>query len=133
MDSCIFCNIVKGKLPSYKVYEDSDFFGFLDIHPLNPGNVLLIPKNHYRWVYDVPNFGPYFEIAKKIGVAILRAMSAESVNFLTVGEEVAHAHIRIIPRFANDNGVLELKNFKKISSGEMKRIEESITAALRMK
>lgn len=133
MDDCIFCKIVAGKLPSYNVYEDDDFIGFLDIHPLNPGNVLLVPKKHYRWVYDVPRFGAYFEAAKTVGLAAKQAVGADSINFLTIGEEVPHAHIRIIPRFKNDGGVLELVNFKDLPREEMAKIAQSITSALGLK
>lgn len=128
MEDCIFCKIIEGKIPCYKVYEDNNFLGFLDIMPLNPGNTLLIPKKHYRWVYDIPNFGVYWEVARKISQTIAKALNATSINFLTVGEEVSHAHIRIIPRYENDGGVLDLKNFKKIAPEEMKRIAEKIKA-----
>ncbi|PIV07623.1 diadenosine tetraphosphate hydrolase [Candidatus Shapirobacteria bacterium CG_4_8_14_3_um_filter_35_11] len=102
MDDCIFCKIVKGDIPCYKVYEDDKYLGFLDIKPLNIGNSLLIPKDHHHWVYDVPNFGQYFEIAKKIALETKNIVNAEAVSFLTLGYEVPHAHIRIIPRFPND-------------------------------
>lgn len=130
MDDCVFCKIVAGSIPSYNVFENADFLGFLDIHPLNPGNVLLIPKKHYRWVYDVPEFGTYFEIAKKIGLASQKAVGADSINFLTIGEEVSHAHIRIIPRFAHDGGVMELINMKTIGQPEMEKISRSIKQQL---
>ena len=64
--NCIFCKIVAGAIPSHKVYEDDKFLAFLDIHPLAPGHVQIIPKNHYRFVWDVPNAGEYFEITKKL-------------------------------------------------------------------
>lgn len=102
MDDCVFCKIVKGDIPCYKVYEDDKYLGFLDIKPINPGNSLLIPKDHHRWVYDVPDFGQYFEIAKKIALATIPIVNAQAVSFLTLGYEVPHAHIRIIPRFPND-------------------------------
>jgi len=102
MDDCIFCKIVKGEIPALKVYEDKNFLGFLDINPLNPGNSLLIPKTHYRWVVDVPGFGQYFEIAKKIAIKTIPIVGANAVSFLTLGYEVPHAHIRIIPRFDHD-------------------------------
>jgi len=102
MEDCIFCKIVSGKIPCYKVYEDDLFIGFLDIKPLNPGNSLLIPKTHYRWVFDVPEFGRYFETAKKISMATIPIVKVETVSLLTLGFEVPHAHIRIIPRFEHD-------------------------------
>lgn len=102
MDDCVFCKIIAGQIPCYKVYEDNNFLGFLDIKPLNRGNSLLIPKVHYRWVYDVPNFGEYFEVAKKIALATMPVVGAKATSFLTLGYEVPHAHIRIIPRFDHD-------------------------------
>ncbi|OGK62898.1 hypothetical protein A2334_03770 [Candidatus Roizmanbacteria bacterium RIFOXYB2_FULL_38_10] len=128
MKDCVFCKIVTGKIPSYKVYEDNDFMGFLDIAPLNPGNVLLIPKTHYHWVYDAPNMGKYFEVARKIGIAAQKAVGAHSINFLTLGYEVPHAHIRIIPRFDNDGHTdgIRLSAVKKIAPDEMKKIAEHI-------
>lgn len=102
MDDCIFCKIIAGQIPCQKVFEDDQFLGFMDIKPLNIGNTLLVPKTHYRWVYDVPEFGQYWEIAKKIGLATLPLVNANSISFVTLGFEVPHAHIRIIPRFNQD-------------------------------
>lgn len=108
MDNCIFCKIVRGEIPCHKVYEDDLFLGFLDIKPLNIGNSLLIPKDHFRWVTDVPDFGKYFEAAKKVAQKTMPIVEADYVSYLTLGMEVEHAHIRIIPRFFNDkhtNGI----------------------------
>lgn len=102
MEDCVFCKIVASQLPRYQVYEDDLFLGFLDTKPLSLGNSLLIPKKHYRWVYDVPEFGQYWEAAKNIALATMPVVNASSVSFLTLGFEVPHAHIRIIPRFTND-------------------------------
>ncbi len=128
MEDCIFCKIVKGEIPAYKVYEDDNFLGFLDIRPLNPGNSLLIPKKHYRWVYDVPNFGEYWEIAKKIALTTLKAVNSDSINFLTLGYEVPHAHIRIIPRFPDDGHTdgIRLSAVKNIPPSEMEKIAKKI-------
>ncbi|MGB4965754.1 MAG: HIT domain-containing protein, partial [Microgenomates group bacterium] len=52
MDTCIFCKIAAGEIPSYKVYEDEYFVGFLDAYPISKGHALLVPKKHYRWTYD---------------------------------------------------------------------------------
>lgn len=133
MDDCIFCKIVKGEIPSYKVYEDENFLGFLDIRPLNPGNSLLIPKNHHRWVYDVPNFGEYWEAAKKVGLATQKVVKAGSINFLTLGYEVPHAHIRIIPRFENDDHTdgIQISKVKDVPKDEMERIANEILLLLR--
>lgn len=105
---CIFCKIVNGEVPCHKIYEDDNFIAFLDINPLSQGNSLVIPKKHYQWVYDVPNFSQYWEVTKKITLATIKALNADSISYLTLGYEVPHAHIRVIPRFINDihkNGI----------------------------
>lgn len=102
MEDCIFCKIVAGKIPCQKVYEDDLFLGFLDIKPLTTGHVLLIPKTHYQWTYDVPNFGQYFEIGKVVANSQLKNLNCNFVTFLTVGRQVPHAHLHIIPRYQDD-------------------------------
>ena len=97
MNNCIFCKIVKGEIPANKVYENSDFLAFLDIRPQAPGHTLVIPKAHYRWVWDVPNAGKYFEVAQKIALAQKKAFNTEQINSKIIGEEVPHAHIWLIP------------------------------------
>lgn len=124
---CIFCKIINGELPCYKVYEDEHFLGFLDIFPLSKGNTLLIPKKHYRWVNDVPEFGAYWETAKKISDKIQDRLGATSISYLTFGEEVFHAHIRIIPRYPADEMYLTLKKPENYSKEEMETIVKSLS------
>lgn len=98
MNDCIFCKIVKKELPSHTIYEDDDFLAFLDIRPLSPGHTLVIPKKHYRWVWDVPNAGSYFEVARRIALAQQQAFGPiQEVHSRIVGEEVPHAHIWLYP------------------------------------
>lgn len=94
---CIFCKIVRGEIPSHKVYEDENFLAFLDIHPQTPGHTQVIPKQHYRWVWDLPNVGAYFEIVRNIARAQQGAFGTDWVLSKIVGDEVAHAHIWIFP------------------------------------
>lgn len=94
---CVFCKIVRKEIPSHRVYEDDEFVAFLSINPESPGHTLVIPKKHYRWVWDVPNVGSYFEVAKKIALAQKKAFSTDFVLSKIVGEEVHHAHIWIFP------------------------------------
>jgi histidine triad (HIT) family protein len=96
MNDCVFCKIVAGEIPSIKVYEDEDFLAFLDIHPQSPGHVQVIPKKHYRWVWDVPNIGKYFEVAQKIAKAQQKVFH-EWILSRIVGDEVHHAHIWLFP------------------------------------
>jgi histidine triad (HIT) family protein len=123
---CVFCKIIKGEIPSYKVYEDPDFMAFLDIEPLNKGHVLVVPKNHYRWTWDIPNFGEYWEAAKKVSLAVMKGVSAPMVEFLTHGTDVKHAHIWIVPVFDGEEGFINTMNRKKISDAEMKSISGKI-------
>lgn len=99
MNDCVFCKIVAGKIPAHKVYEDENFVAFLDIHPQAPGHVQIIPKVHYRWVWDVPEnlAGEYFKVARKIAKAEQIAFGAEAVWSRIMGDEIPHAHIWIFP------------------------------------
>ena len=107
VNNCIFCKIIKGEIPSYKVYEDKNFLAFLSIDPESPGHTLVIPKEHYRWVWDVPsvaeakegeaNVGEYFEVAKKIAIAEQKAFDTDFILSRIVGEEIPHAHIWVFP------------------------------------
>lgn len=129
---CIFCKIIKGEIPSYKVYEDNDYLAFLDIEPRNPGHVQVIPKEHIRWVWDSPNIGEYFKVVQKIANAIKQALDTNYVVSAVFGEDVPHAHVWLVPRFSNDGhgGALVLKNIKKIETEEMHRIADKIKASL---
>ena len=82
MNNCIFCDIVSKKIPAHIIYEDSDFMAFLDIRPLAPGHALVIPKKHYRWVWDVPAIGDYFTIVQKIAHAQQKAFAQDKIMFL---------------------------------------------------
>lgn len=97
MESCIFCKIIKKEIFSHIVYEDNDFIAFMDIHPISPGHTLVIPKEHYRWVWDVPNTKDYFEVTKKIALAQRKAFDTDAISIKIVGEEIPHAHIWVFP------------------------------------
>lgn len=104
MDDCIFCKIVRGEIPAHLIYEDDDFLAFLDIHPQSPGHAQVIPKKHYRWVWDLPagrqaspNIGTYFEVVRKIAKAQQKAFSTEWILSRIIGDEVTHAHIWVFP------------------------------------
>ena len=101
MNDCIFCKIVKGEIPSHKVYEDDNFFAFLDINPRGTGHAQVIPKQHYRWVWDVPNVGEYFEVVRKIAKAQQKAFNTELIRSQVYGEDVLHAHIWVWPHEAD--------------------------------
>ena len=98
MEDCIFCKIIKGEIPSYKVFESKKFLAILDINPRSPGHTQIIPKKHHRFVWDVPSVGEYFEGARKIAIAQQKAFGQELILCRIDGEEVPHAHIGIFPQ-----------------------------------
>ena len=97
MEGCVFCKIIRGEFPSHRIYEDKDYIAFLDIRPLAPGHILVIPKQHYRWVWDVPDIGVYFAVVQKMAHALQKAFSVDEVHARVIGEEVAHAHVWVYP------------------------------------
>ncbi len=128
---CIFCKITKDELPSTKVYGDKDFIAFMDIRPINKGQVLVIPRRHYRWVWDVPNRGEYWEVANRVAEKMLKGLNADHVSFVTLGHEVSHAHIWIVPRYAGDGhgGFLDWDKAHEASREQLEEIAELIKKA----
>ena len=98
MSDCLFCKIVKREIPAHIVYETADFMAFLDIHPRSPGHCQVIPKKHYRWVWEVSPIGSYFEVCQKIAQAQQKAFGTEAIWSRIMGDEVPHAHIWVFPR-----------------------------------
>lgn len=128
MADCIFCKIATGDLPNYTIYEDSHFMAFLDMYPRVKGHTLVIPKKHYRWVYNVPHFGAYWEVAKKVTNAMNKTMSPEFVTYVTHGLEVPHAHIHVLPRGKGETSFVPEQ--KKFTEDEMKQTAKSIQNAI---
>ena len=113
---CIFCKILAEEIPSHKVYEDENFVGILDINPMGPGHTQIIPKKHYRWVWDVPNVGEMFEVARKIAKAQQKAFGADLIRSQVYGEEVPHAHIWVWPEAGGDTEDFKGNSEKLISA-----------------
>lgn len=101
MTDCIFCKIVAGEIPAYKIYEDGKYLAFLDIFPKTSYQMLVIPKEHIEWVWDVPRVGEYYEVAAKIARHI-REVSKMPVRQMVYGFQVPHAHIQLRPGSKND-------------------------------
>lgn len=118
-----------GKIPSYKIYEDEKYLAFLDISQVTNGHTLLIPKKHYRYVWDIEGGGEFFELAQKIAKNIQIISKADSVMSLAIGEMVPHAHLHLVPdTTGNRDGVLqrwsEALGMRKLSGEEMAKIAE---------
>ena len=107
----LFTRIVDGEIPSYTVYEDETTYAFLDANPLAPGHTLVIPKEPYERLNDIPPdvaadvFGVLGEIVSAVEAAVDAPASTVAINNGTAaGQEVPHVHWHIIPRFEDDGG-----------------------------
>lgn len=109
MTNCVFCRIVAGTAPSWKVYEDDAVVAFLDTNPIADGHTLVIPRAHYVNIYDIPEdlLARVARVAHKLALAYRAALKAEAVNMLhsagrAARQEVPHFHLHIIPRHEDD-------------------------------
>ncbi|NQU78645.1 HIT family protein [Candidatus Woesearchaeota archaeon] len=135
MDDCIFCKIVRGEAPCAKVYEDSDVIAFLSIPPNNKGHTLVIPKEHYETILDVPE-----EILCRVVLGVQKVAGAVKQgtgcggfnivqnNFRTAGQIVSHLHFHIIPRVEDDG--FRFWPSTKYDEGEIEEWRLKITEAL---
>ena len=109
MPDCLFCSIIAGTIPSEKIFEDGVAYAFLDIHPVNKGHVLVIPKVHAENIYTMTkqDFGALMERVHMLAPQVKAATGAEGINIImnndpVAGQVIFHAHIHILPRFHND-------------------------------
>ena len=95
----IFTKIIQGEIPCYKIAEDEHCFAFLDINPNAIGHTLCIPKQEVDKLFDLPKerYHELLEFARKIAIALEKAVPCERVGLAVVGLEVHHAHIHLIP------------------------------------
>lgn len=96
MDGCIFCKIVKGEIPCYKIHENDDFLAFLDIAQFSEGHTIIIPKKHFRFIWDIDNVGKFYEFAVEVANHF-RSLGYEFVDSASFGRLVPHAHYHLIP------------------------------------
>ncbi|TSE12680.1 HIT family protein [Mesorhizobium intechi] len=131
----IFAKILRGEIPSHRVYEDDAVVAFMDVMPQGPGHTLVVPKAPSRNLLDADpsTFGPLFTVVQKVALAVKKALDADGVTILQFnepasGQTVYHLHVHVIPRFDD----IPLKPH----SGEMEKPEvlagnaEKIRAAL---
>ena len=102
MDDCIFCKIASGTLSVPTVYEDDMLIAFIDLHPLNPGHTLVIPKKHFDAFTDMPSelFGRFMTTAHEIGQKVHRAFPSYRLGMVVKGFDVAHAHLHLFPQLS---------------------------------
>jgi len=136
MNDCLFCKIIAGEIPAKKVYEDDNFFAFLDINPVNLGHTLVVPKQHFVNIFDIPEttttqIGP---VIKKLAQAVKDGTQADGVNIVinnetAAGQIIFHAHVHIIPRYLND-GFQHWKGAGGHTEKDFKKMQEKITSTL---
>jgi len=103
---CVFCRLAKKEAPASYIYEDKEVAAFLDMRPINEGHTLVIPKNHYENIYEIPEekVAHLFRIVKKVAYAVKKGVSAQGVSIVqnnerAAGQIVFHLHVHIIPRY----------------------------------
>ncbi len=135
MSDCLFCKIIRGELPSYKVYEDEHTMAFLDINPVNAGHTLVVPKKHSTNIFDIApeDWATLAETARVLSIAVENALDADGVNIAMnnrehAGQIVDHPHLHIIPRFKGDG--LKLMPQRSYTDNEAEPVAEKIRAAL---
>ena len=110
MNDCVFCRILSGELPSSIVYRDERCTAFMDIQPVNPGHVLIVPNRHATYLADLDaeTGAQMFRVAQRIARALRRSgIRCEGVNFFLADgaaamQEVFHVHLHVFPRYPND-------------------------------
>jgi histidine triad (HIT) family protein len=99
MQDSIFTKIIKGEIPSHKIYEDDKTFAFLDIHPVQPGHTLVIPKKQIEFVWDLDqeDYAAVMETTKKVAQRLRAVLDKPYIGEQVVGVDVPHAHVHLIP------------------------------------
>lgn len=123
----IFTRIAKGEIPSYKCAEDDNYYAFLDINPMVPGHTLVIPKNvedDYIFSLDDSTYVGLCEFAKKVAVALAKAVPCKRVGVAVLGMEVPHTHIHLVPLQKESD--MAFGKHVEVGKEEMERIAEAI-------
>ncbi len=122
MEKTLFQKIIDREIPAEIIYEDDKYIAILDIFPKQHGHTLLITKEPYVWVTDVPHFGDYFEKAKMIGLHLKEKLGAMYISFQTFGTDIPHAHIHIVPFYE----MIEKSNRREYSKEELKELGDKL-------
>ena len=132
-EDCIFCKIAAGEIPSATIYEDEDFRVYLDIAPASKGHMLIVPKEHYTDIMDMPEelTAKAFVLAKKMAQKAEAALGCDGVNLVqnnheAAGQSVFHFHIHVIPRYKKDKVGLGW-NMGKLTDSDKDELLEKLT------
>lgn len=106
---CIFCKILKGEIPSFKLFEDDQTFAFMDINPAHPGHLLVIPKYHAPNIFEIPPqwLSASMATAQKLAAAVQNTLTPDGINIVQANGEgaaqsVQHFHVHVLPRTNGD-------------------------------
>ncbi|MFA7116876.1 MAG: HIT family protein [Bacteroidales bacterium] len=127
----VFTKIVNGEIPSYIVAQDDNYYAFLDINPLKEGHTLVIPKKETNYIFDIEDkdYQGLCMFAKKIAIAIKKAIPCKRVGVAVLGMEVPHAHIHLVP--LDKESDLNMSNKKlKLTPERFEEIAKTIAQAL---
>lgn len=121
MDKCIFCKIVNGEIPSYKLYEDNNILAFLDVNPKANGHTLIIPKKHYKDLFNIDEetINKILKLTKNLADDFKNKLNCDGFSLVQNNgniQEVKHFHLHIIPTYNHDNKLLETDKIYKILS-----------------
>ena len=132
-DNCIFCKLANGDIPTNSIYEDDDFKVILDASPATKGHSLIIPKSHYKDIYEIDEelAGKAFKLAKKLTISMTDKLGCEGFNILQNNKEVAgqtvfHFHMHLIPRYKDGKSILTWGH-EEFTSEEMEDICKSLS------
>ena len=116
-DNCIFCKIANGEIPSATLYEDEDFRVILDLGPATKGHALILPKNHFANLFEIPEDieAKAFVLAQKMATKMKKVFDCDGFNIVqnngtTAGQTVFHFHIHLIPRYDKDGAGVSWKS-----------------------
>ena len=131
--NCIFCKIVNGEIPSKTLYEDEDFRVILDLGPASKGHALILPKNHYANLYELPEetAGEVMKLAKRMAAQMTERLGCEGFNLVQnngelAGQTVFHFHMHLIPRYREDGQKIGWKP-QEVSQEELEETRKQIT------
>ena len=131
---CIFCQIIGGKVQSKKVYDDETVIAVLDVNPANPGHILIMPKEHYSIMPQIPEEGLYLFRTHLLSNTSLRALEVQGSNIIVAngvvaGQRAQHFMVHLIPRKENDNLNFQVPQ-KTISEQELQKIRKTLADSL---
>ena len=132
--NCIFCKIANGEIPSRTVYEDEDFRVILDLNPATKGHALILPKNHFKNLYEIDDetAAKVLPLAKKMATTMTEKLGCDGFNIIQNNNEVAgqtvfHFHMHLIPRYQDDNQNLVMQP-NEMSPEEIDAVRDTIVS-----